>query len=116
MKKYRFYIIIILITLVVGFIIYLISDFSMRVKLVHSLFKDEDKNKIITKLVEKVESDTMKHKLEITLRKFSTKIEKDEYTDEHLENIIKEFEQISNLGKIDSSTVESFYQKVNRNF
>lgn len=116
MKKFRFYIFIFLITVIVGFIIYLMSDFSMRVRLIYSLFKEEDKNKIITRLVEKVESDTMKHKLEIALKKFSTKIENDEYTDEHLEDVIREFEQISNLGKIDSSMVESFYQKINRNF
>lgn len=116
MKKYKFYILIFSLTAVVGILFYFFSDFSLRVKIIYSIFKEEDKNKIITKLVERVDSDTMKHKLESALRKFGNKIENDEYSDDQLKNLIKDFEQISNLNKIDSLVVENFYQKVNRNF
>lgn len=116
MRKYRFYIFVISTTVIVGILIYFISDYSQRVKLIYSLFKEEDKNKIIAKLVEKVDSDSLKRKLDISLRKFGKKIENNEYSDDQLKNLINDFEQISNLNKIDSSMVENFYQKVNRDF
>lgn len=116
MKKFNFYILIVLITLITGFIVFFVSDYSRRVKLIFSLFKENDKEKIITKLTEKVESDTMKIKLQLALKSFSNKIENDEYTDEYLQQLIKDFEQISNLNKIDSATIEEFYHKVRREF
>ncbi|MFN4111292.1 MAG: hypothetical protein ACK4G1_03395 [Ignavibacteria bacterium] len=84
--------------------------------MIYSLFKEDDKNKIITNLVNKVESDSMKSKLQLALKKFSVKIENNEYSDEHLKTLVKEFEKITNLEKIDSSMVENFYQKVNRDY
>jgi len=116
MKKYKLYLITILVTIFVGVITYYVSDYSSRVRIIFSLFKENDKQKIISSLTEKVESDSMKHKLEIALKKFALNISEDHYTDEHLKNLMKEFERISNQDKIDSIFVEKFYENVNREF
>ena len=105
-----------MVTLCIGFVVFFVSDYSRRVKLIFSLFKEEDKEKIITKLTEKVVSDTMKNKLQFALKDFSNKIENEEYSDEYLQQLIQDFEQLSNLNKIDSATVEEFYNKVRREF
>ncbi len=116
MKKFKFYLLVLLITILVSLLSYFFSDYSNRIKVIHSLLKEEDKNKIIKGIVEKVETESMKLKLQKALITFSQKIENGSYSDEHLENLLKIFEKLSESGKIDSSTVERFYQQVNKEF
>lgn len=116
MKKFRFYLIVFLITVLVSLLSYFFSDYSNRVKIIHSLLKEEDKNKIIRGIAEKVEPESMRLKLQKALITFSKKIENGSYSDDHLEGLLKMFEKLSEIGKIDSSTVERFYQQVNKEF
>lgn len=116
MKNIKFVVLISALTVFVGLLFYFLGDFSNRAKLIYNVLREEDKEKIINNLVEKVDTDSMKTKLELSLKTFSQKIENDEYSDEYLESLLKDFDNLSNKEKIDSALVEEFYQKVNRDF
>jgi len=116
MKKYKFYIVLILLSIILGIIFFYISDYSRLVKTVYSVMKEEDKEKIINGLVEKVEVDSIKENFRQTLIQFGSKIEKDEYSDEHLKVLLKNFENMVNDDKITYNELEEFTKKVNQDF
>lgn len=116
MKKYKFYLITIFLTLFVGLILYFVFDYSSRVKLLFNLVGQKDREKIITAIVDKVDSEIMKQKMQKTLITFANKIDGNLYSDDYLKELLKDFEIISNQKNIDSLTVEEFSNKVNREF
>ncbi len=116
MKKYKIYIITIALTFIIGLPTYYLSDYSRRVKLIYGFIGEEEKKKIINSYCEKIESDSMKSKMELSLKIFGQKIENDEYDDEHLKSLLIEFQKLTESTKIDSTKVEEFYSKVNRDF
>ncbi len=103
MKKYKFYILLIVVTLIIGTIFFYLSDYSRRVKVIFSLMKEKDKEKIINNLVEKVEADSLKEKFQTTLKTFGKKIDLDVYSDEHLEDLLKDLEKITLSKKLRNS-------------
>ncbi len=116
MKKFKFYFITFLLTLIVGLILYFVFDYSYRVKLIFSLINQKDKEKIISSISEKADSELMKQKLQKTLNTFASKISHNLYSDDYLKELLKDFEIISNQKIIDSITIEEFSNKVNREF
>lgn len=116
MKKYKFYIFLIIVTFIVGTIFFYLSDYSRRVKVLYSIMKEKDKEKIIENLVEKVEVDSLKEKFRTALKKFGQKIELDAYSDEHLEDILNDLQKITEANKITYEEIEKFTQKVNQDF
>lgn len=116
MKKYKFYIILLISTIIIGLIFFYFSDYSRRVKTIYSLMKEKDKEKIINGLVEKVEADTLKDKFKSVLIVFGNRIENDEYSDEHLKELLDKFEKIVDKDKISSNEIEEFAKKVNQDF
>jgi len=116
MKKYKFYISLILLTILLGTIFFYVSDYSRLVKTIYSVFKERDKEKLVSGLVEKVEADSLKEKFRQTLLLFSYKIENDEYSDEHLKVLLKDFQKIVDDDKITIEEIEEFSKKVRQDF
>lgn len=103
-------------TLFVGLIFYFVLDYSYRIKLLFSLISQKDREKIITSIADKADSDLMKQKMQKTLTTFANKIDGNLYSDDYLKELMKDFEIISSQKNIDSLTVEEFSNKVNREF
>ncbi len=116
MKKIRFYITLVLLTIFVGIVFFYFSDYSRRVNVIYSFMKDKDKEKIINNLVEKVEIDSLRENFRSTLQIFAQKIGDDAYSDEHLRDLIKDFGKITEMNKITSIEIDRFSQKVKQDF
>jgi len=102
--------------IIIGIVAYYASSKSRIAKTTLTILSEKHVDELIGSLLLRVERPDQKKKLSATFDKLRLNIKNENYSDEHLNEILKFFDSLERENQIDSNLVNKFYKLVYSEF